>query len=589
MAHAWTVSTLLLLITWTAKESHGSKSNKSTLVELLEHLMDGYNKGVRPVKNWRQPTTVYIEISIYTILGVDEKNQLVKTYIWYNQSWVDEFLLWDPIQFDNVTYISIPTQSIWLPDIMIEEAVGPRESSDVPYVYVNSRGRVFNNNPIRLMTSCNLNIYFFPFDVLNCSLSFSSWLHTTHDINISFWRTTEDLTLLKNPSVTEGEWDLTHVLPSYTEFTDNDGKYGKITFYIVLKRKPLFYTVNLILPSVLLMIMDMVGFYLPPESGERISFKITLLLGYSVFLIIVSDTLPATGAPLIGVYFVMCMLLLVISLTESILIVQLIHQRNLSPEVPKWLKRLVLEKMTILLCMRDKCQTGALCSKNSGISWQIENDSVGKLSDNKSEKPNDCLLAQVLLAQTQVLEVLNCIVKEVESIREDLKKTDDHDARKEWLQVGYVLDTFLFRAYLALCAYRQNVMGDDTNEKNISIMNKIGFMYSLMIAQLQNVFSLKNNMENQLEELKENRNWSGFKEMLTFIDTFITLQSDKPCISKIHKGKMTRRRLSRWAEGEAPTNRCQLVEWMPIQEEIEEAGYSSFSYTLEIKEWLIEE
>lgn len=50
------------------------------------------------------------------------------------------------------------------------------------------------------------------------------------------------------------------------------------------------------------MLMDIVGFYLPPHSGERVSFKITLLLGYSVFLIIVSDTLPATavGTPLIG-------------------------------------------------------------------------------------------------------------------------------------------------------------------------------------------------------------------------------------------------------------------------------------------------
>lgn len=48
------------------------------------------------------------------------------------------------------------------------------------------------------------------------------------------------------------------------------------------------------------MVMDVAGFYLPPESGERISFKITLLLGYSVFLIMVSETLPATGTPLIG-------------------------------------------------------------------------------------------------------------------------------------------------------------------------------------------------------------------------------------------------------------------------------------------------
>lgn len=71
---------------------------------------------------------------------------------------------------------------------------------------------------------------------------------------------------------------------------------------VVIRRRPLFYTVSLLLPSIFLMVMDIVGFYLPPHSGERVSFKITLLLGYSVFLIIVSDTLPATavGTPLIG-------------------------------------------------------------------------------------------------------------------------------------------------------------------------------------------------------------------------------------------------------------------------------------------------
>lgn len=71
---------------------------------------------------------------------------------------------------------------------------------------------------------------------------------------------------------------------------------------VVIRRRPLFYAVSLLLPSIFLMVVDIVGFYLPPDSGERVSFKITLLLGYSVFLIIVSDTLPATaiGTPLIG-------------------------------------------------------------------------------------------------------------------------------------------------------------------------------------------------------------------------------------------------------------------------------------------------
>lgn len=161
---------------------------------------------------------------------------------------------------------------------------------------------------------------------------------------------------------------------------------------VVIRRRPLFYAVSLLLPSIFLMVVDIVGFYLPPDSGERVSFKITLLLGYSVFLIIVSDTLPATaiGTPLIGksgsrggapwgrgtgaspsptspvclppgpvpgrigVYFVVCMALLVISLAETILIVRLVHKQDLQQPVPAWLRHLVLERVALLLCLGEQ-------------------------------------------------------------------------------------------------------------------------------------------------------------------------------------------------------------------------------------------
>ncbi|XP_040182596.1 5-hydroxytryptamine receptor 3A-like [Rana temporaria] len=352
------------------QESRELLTNKSAMMELSQYLMDGYNKDVRPVKNWRKPITVYIKIAIYAILGVDEKNQLLKSYIWYNQSWVDEFLQWDPTKFDNLTRFSIPTQSIWLPDIMIEEAVSSEDSPAVPYVYVNYHGRVMNNIPIHITTACTLDVYYFPFDVANCSMSFSSWLHTAQDINISFARMPHESHNIINAHVTEGEWDLLEVVRDYKESTDPDRVFGEITFYIILKRKPLFYVVNVIFPSTILMIMDTIGFFIPPESGERISFKITLLLGYSVFLVIASETLPAIGAPLIGIYFLVCMLLLMISLAESIFIVRICHKKSLFLQVPGWLKQMALGKMAQVLLIKDKIS--ASCSIKRGTSGNTE-------------------------------------------------------------------------------------------------------------------------------------------------------------------------------------------------------------------------
>uniref|UniRef100_A0A493TDD1 5-hydroxytryptamine receptor 3A n=1 Tax=Anas platyrhynchos platyrhynchos TaxID=8840 RepID=A0A493TDD1_ANAPP len=191
------------------------------------------------------------------------------------------------------------------------------------------------------------------------------------------------------------------------------------------------------------MVMDIVGFYLPPNSGERVSFKITLLLGYSVFLIIVSDTLPATavGTPLIGIYFVVCMALLVISLTETILIVRLIHNQDLQPHVPSWVKHLLLERAAVLLCIRDRKKLSQSRATASSLG--------------SGEQGCDSLPAPAFGSVAEGSPLMPSILHEISTIRQFLEKRDEfRDVAREWLQVGYVLDVLLFRAYLlAVLAY----------------------------------------------------------------------------------------------------------------------------------------
>ncbi|KAG9348586.1 hypothetical protein JZ751_002322 [Albula glossodonta] len=429
------------------KNSSGRFSN-ATLIRLSDYLSNGYRKGVRPVRNWRQTTTVSIDLMVYAILSVDEKNQVLTTYIWYRQQWLDEFLVWNPEDFDDIRQVSIPTSTIWVPDILINEFVDVGKSPDIPFVYVGYDGLVRNYKPIQVVTACSLNIYNFPFDVQNCSLTFQSWLHTINDINISLIRTTEEVMYDKSVFMNQGEWELLHILSKYNSFSiDDTDHYAEIKFHLVIRRRPLFYTVSLLLPSVFLMVMDIVGFYLPPDSGERVSFKITLLLGYSVFLIIVSDTLPATaiGTPLIGVYFVVCMALLVISLTETVLIVRLVHKQDLQPHVPEWVKRLVLQKATALLCIRNKRKFGPAPPRPP--------DHTG-LKENNMNMEKGVGLGQVLPVKESGT-VMEGILQEICSIRQFLERREEYrEIAREWLQVGYVLDVLLFRIYLvAMLAY----------------------------------------------------------------------------------------------------------------------------------------
>jgi len=83
-----------------------------------------------------------------------------------------------------------------------------------------------------------------------------------------------------------GTWDVidvpARIKPHYDEKT---GKNNSRAYYdITLRRKTLFYTVNLIIPSMLISLLSMVSFYLPTTAGEKVTMTVSVLLALIVFL-----------------------------------------------------------------------------------------------------------------------------------------------------------------------------------------------------------------------------------------------------------------------------------------------------------------
>lgn len=63
-----------------------------------------------------------------------------------------------------------------------------------------------------------------------------------------------------------------------------------------------FTSVNIIHILVIIDNFVLAGFLLPPESGEKVSLEVTVLLSQAVFLLVISDFLPpsADNFPIIG-------------------------------------------------------------------------------------------------------------------------------------------------------------------------------------------------------------------------------------------------------------------------------------------------
>ncbi|KAG7187589.1 hypothetical protein KM043_016657 [Ampulex compressa] len=67
------------------------------------------------------------------------------------------------------------------------------------------------------------------------------------------------------------EWDILEVPAVRNEkfYTCCDEPYLDITFNITMRRKTLFYTVNIIIPCMGISFLTVLTFYLPSDSGEK--------------------------------------------------------------------------------------------------------------------------------------------------------------------------------------------------------------------------------------------------------------------------------------------------------------------------------
>ncbi|XP_034438705.1 5-hydroxytryptamine receptor 3A-like [Hippoglossus hippoglossus] len=423
----------------TCKEGHSGPT-----LESMQAVFD--LKPFRPAVNLSNPTITNISFTLYAVLGVNEKTQILTTFLWLRLYWQHEFLVWDPEECDGVTRISLPVKELWSPDIIVYEFVDDDVSQACPYVYVNHTGHIRWDRMLRLVSACNLEIFSFPFDVQNCSFTFGSYMHTIRDVRISPALTFEEMSgNSKRYLEASGEWELVDILGETSILQFGIDEWDIITFWVVIKRRPVLYVVNLLIPSSFLMLIDILSFYLPPHSVDRASFKMTLILGYTVFLLIMNDLLPSTanGTPIIGIYFSVCLALMVISLLETVIITNVLHHSTMKyQEVPNWVRVVILKHIANLICYRWPEDV-----RPSSAPQKDKPQSSGPLVvQHTNQTP-----AQQTTNNGAALTELQQICQYLADLRAHLTSLQkEGELQDQWCHVGYVLDFLLFRIYLLL-------------------------------------------------------------------------------------------------------------------------------------------
>ncbi|XP_064820523.1 neuronal acetylcholine receptor subunit beta-2 [Oncorhynchus masou masou] len=161
MAVTVTLSLSLLLLSLSCT---GAENAEERLVNYLLSP-ERYNKLIRPAVNKSQQVTISIQVSLSQLISVNEREQIMTTNLWLFQEWNDYRLRWDPDKYEGIKKLRIPSQHIWLPDIVLyNNADGVYEVSFYCNAVVSNTGDIFWLPPAIYKSACAIEVQHFPFD-----------------------------------------------------------------------------------------------------------------------------------------------------------------------------------------------------------------------------------------------------------------------------------------------------------------------------------------------------------------------------------------------------------------------------------------
>ncbi|XP_015198894.1 neuronal acetylcholine receptor subunit alpha-3 [Lepisosteus oculatus] len=310
---------------------------------LFSVIFANYNQYIRPVENVSDPVIVQFEVSMSQLVKVDEVNQIMETNLWLRHIWNDYKLKWDPSEFGGVEFIRVPSNKIWKPDIVLyNNAVGDFQVDDKTKALLHYNGDVTWIPPAIFKSSCKIDVTYFPFDYQNCTMKFGSWTYDKAKIDLVLIGSTINL----KDFWESGEWVIIDA-PGYKhdiKYNCCEEIYPDITYSLYIRRLPLFYTINMIIPCLLISFLTVLVFYLPSDCGEKVTLCISVLLSLTVFLLVITETIPSTSLviPLIGEYLLFTMIFVTLSIVITVFVLNVHYRTPKTHTMPQWVRTVFL-------------------------------------------------------------------------------------------------------------------------------------------------------------------------------------------------------------------------------------------------------
>eukprot|EP00438_Fugacium_kawagutii_P007260 Skav221919 [mRNA] locus=scaffold5163:65683:67398:- [translate_table: standard] len=284
-----------------------------------------------------------MSIRFFKVEEIDASRGQMRLKVWVRLRWVDQRLSWNPEDYDNVTQAVFygggmtdkENSEIWVPDLTLYNAnMGVQTSLDKTLPIAAPDGSMLWSRPGILDTLCKFSgLVAFPFDTLKCAMEWGGWSYSDGFQGISLEGDGyEFLDIEASAGSSYQEYVIqsvsaeakTTVYPSTQE-----EPWTLVKYTVALERADFYYSMLIIMPTVLVTYLSFGAFFLSHQVGERLAFGITLLLVVEVMRTGVASYVPICGELLwVDLFMMLNTVFCYLSLLETMVVLTLAFTQN---------------------------------------------------------------------------------------------------------------------------------------------------------------------------------------------------------------------------------------------------------------------
>ncbi|KAH3755511.1 hypothetical protein DPMN_190207 [Dreissena polymorpha] len=283
-------NTLIFLCCIEAVSAAYSASGE-TSIRARTAMAPGYDAFSRP----NDTTEVMIGVSVLNIEEWDRQKQIYSFTAWITAEWIDERLTWDPATNDGIESVFSTQDLIWKPDIAVdniaEDLNAVIEAASFPrYDYT---GRVVWRSKGYFRVYCKIGDDYLTKQQQSCLLEVTGWRYSISEVRFML----QENAINTKYFSTHTKWSITDTRTVTAELGDSVSNktefiFPKLEFWFNIEREHregnvLIFAVYF---TAWLMLMT---FFVPAQSGERLSYIVALYLSMIVILSSIYEKLPS--------------------------------------------------------------------------------------------------------------------------------------------------------------------------------------------------------------------------------------------------------------------------------------------------------